>query len=496
MSRITTVLKQRIVLNHVQGNSDVPQDVKDVYERLTTRISEEEFTKRVNEKVEHMSGLCDEKTAALLVAHELGVDATMQIASIDEQIRTVAFVGKLTRVSPIREFTRDGEIGYVSNLIVSDETGSIRVVLWNDLAQHAEELEMGQTLRISGTVRGGPYGIEVNAREIEVDTSVENQAIGSAKDKERIADLMVGLSGVDISGVILDVSPVRTFSRRDGSTGKVASISIGDKTGTIRVTLWDTMAEKASDFSRGDVLKITNGYTRERYGKLEIHVGDRGMIEKSAEHVEFTEQTTSIADVQIGVPCTIEATIDDVGSLREFTRNNGTTGKVRNIVLRDDTGEIRAALWGDRATAIDEESVGRRIIARDCVPKNGFHDQIELSIDWRSGLCLLDERSAIQPREQDEHDLSRETADVVITGTIVSAKKIICVDNGTDYVAFDKESIGLSLNVGDEVTLTGSKKNDVFTARGVSKPVQDLLSHKCAAIRKRCATFSSVLTPA
>ncbi|MGZ7167340.1 MAG: hypothetical protein ACXVIP_02895, partial [Halobacteriota archaeon] len=67
------VLKQRIVLNHVQGNNDVPKDVKDVYERLTTTISEEEFAERVNEKVEHMSGLCDEKTAALLVAHELGV---------------------------------------------------------------------------------------------------------------------------------------------------------------------------------------------------------------------------------------------------------------------------------------------------------------------------------------------------------------------------------------------------------------------------------------
>ncbi len=495
LSRITTVLKQRIVLNHVQGNSDVPKDVKEVYERLTTRISEEEFAKRVSEKVEHMSGLCDEKTAALLVAHELGVDAAMQIASIDEQTRTVAFVGKLMRVSPIREFTRDGEIGYVSNLIVSDETGSIRVVLWNDLAKHAEELEVGQTLRISGTVRGGPYGIEVNAREVEVDTSVENQAIGPSKDKEQIADLMVGLSGVDISGVVLDVSPARAFARRDGSTGKVASISIGDKTGTIRVTLWDTVAEKASDFSRGDALKITNGYTRERYGKLEIHVGDRGTIEKSVEHVEFTEQITSIADVRIGVPCTVGATIDDVGSLREFTRNNGTIGKVRNIVLRDDTGEIRAALWGDRAMAVEEGSVGRRIIVRDCVPKNGYHDQIELSIDWRAGLCLLDETSATRPREQDEHGLSRETADVVITGTVVSAKKIICVDNGIDYAAFDKDSIGLSLNVGDEVTVTGSQMNDVFTARGVSKPVQGLQSHKCTAVRKRCTTFSATFTP-
>lgn len=480
----------------MQGNNDVPKDVKDVYERLTTRISEGEFAKRVNEKVENMSGLCDEKTAALLVAHELGVDATMQIGSIDAQIRTVAFVGKLTRISPIREFTRDGEVGYVSNLVVSDETGSVRVVLWNDLAKHAEELEVGQTLRISGVVREGPYGVEVNARELEVDTSVANEATGYAKEKEEIAGLMVGLSGVDISGVVLDVEPARTFSKRDGSVGKVAGISIGDKTGTIRVTLWDTMAEKASDFSRGDVLKVTNGYTRERYGKLEIHVGDRGAIEKGVEHVEFTEQITPINNVKIGVPCTVEGIIDDVGSLREFTRNNGSIGKVRNIVLRDDTGEIRAALWGDRATAINEGHLGRRIIARDCLPKSGFNDQLELSIDWRSGLCFLDESSDIRAQEQSDHAPPRESTDVAITGTVISATDDVCVDNGTDYVAFDKEFGDLSLNVGDEVTVIGSEVNDRFTARGISRPAQDLMLRRCAAIKQRCAAFSSTATSA
>ncbi|MGZ7167914.1 MAG: hypothetical protein ACXVIP_05900, partial [Halobacteriota archaeon] len=87
-------------------------------------------------------------------------------------------------------------------------------------------------------------------------------------------------------------------------------------------------------------------------------------------------------------------------------------------------------------------------------------------------------------------------ADVSITGTVISATEVVCVDNGTDYVAFDKEVIDLSLNVGDEVTVIGSKMNDAFTARSVSKPAQDLMSRKCAAIKQRCATFSPTPTPA
>jgi len=60
-------------------------DLASIYQRLTTTISKEEFAARVRQKVEDMSGLCDEKTAALLVAHELGIDTVVQIAQIDAQ---------------------------------------------------------------------------------------------------------------------------------------------------------------------------------------------------------------------------------------------------------------------------------------------------------------------------------------------------------------------------------------------------------------------------
>jgi len=35
-----------------------------------------------------------------------------------------------------------------------------------------------------------------------------------------------------------------------------------------------------ADFVSGDVLDIKNGYTRERYGRLEVHVGNRGLLQK------------------------------------------------------------------------------------------------------------------------------------------------------------------------------------------------------------------------
>ena len=263
-----------------------------------------------------MSGLCDDKTAAMLVAHELGIDTIVQIGQIDGQTRAVAFVGKLSHISPTREFSRNGDVGHVANLVVSDETGSIRVVLWNDLAKHVEELQIGQTLKIGGVVKEGPYGLEVNARAIEVDESVPNTEVAHSRDKETIADLLPGLNAVEMSGAVLEVGSVRTFTKRDGSVGKVSNITIGDETGRMRVTLWDDMAENVIDFVSGDVVDIKNGYTRERYERLELHVGSRGSLLKGTKSVEFVEQITPIREVKAGASCTVEGVIENVGSPR------------------------------------------------------------------------------------------------------------------------------------------------------------------------------------
>ena len=477
----------------MQGNLDhLSDDVANIYERLANTISREEFVERVNQKVEDMSGLCDDKTAAMLVAHELGIDTIVQIGQIDAQTRAVAFVGKLSHVSPTREFSRNGDVGYVANLVVSDETGSIRVVLWNDLAKHVEELQIGQTLKIGGVVKEGPYGLEVNAREIEVDESVPKTEVTSSEDKQTITDLIAGLNAVEISGVILDVGPVRTFSKRDGSVGKVSNITIGDETGKVRVTLWDDLAEKAVDFVAGDVVDITNGYTRERYGRLEVNVGSRGSLLKGARSIEFVEQIIPIGEVKADVPCTVKGVIENVGSLREFTRNNGSAGQVRNIVLKDDTGEIRVALWGDKALAITEEDAHSNVILRDGTPKNGFDNQLELSVDWRSGLGLAGK----EDRAPSQNTAPQESTNGGITGTVISSAASVCVDNGIDYVTFDKAFSNVTLDVGDEVTVVGTRTNDNFAAKSVSKTPQDLASQKFAVIKRRLDELQSAIQKA
>jgi len=150
------------------------------------------------------------------------------------------------------------------------------------------------------------------------------------------------------------------------------------------------------------------------------------------------------------------------------------------------------ALWGDKALAITEEDTRSNVTLRDCTPKNGFDNQLELSVDWRSGLSLAGKVD----RAPSQNTVPQESADGGITGTVISSAASVCVDNGIDYLTFDKASSSVTLDVGDEVTVVGIRTNDKFAAKSVSKTPQDLASRKLAVIKRRLDEIQSSIQKA
>ena len=104
--------------------------------------------------------------------------------------------------------------------------------------------------------------------------------------KIQIQDLVSGLNDVTISGQVVSVYPSKTFTRRDWTEGKLASIIVSDKSGTLRVVLWDNKTEiiDRGKIQRKQKIRISHGYVREGLdGKPELHLGDKGNIKIIAE---------------------------------------------------------------------------------------------------------------------------------------------------------------------------------------------------------------------
>jgi replication factor A1 len=367
--------------------------LSEIYDGLDLEIDEDEFRERVDDKVEQMGGLCDEATAAKLVSHELEEDRVYDIADVTVEKDEVRFVGKLVDVGEPKEFERDeGEDGMVANVRVRDETGEVRVALWDEYAASVDELEEGDILKVKGAPKDGwNGGVEINAREIEVDeqgefdldVDVTDGAVGAG-------EVSAGASDVSLLGRVLETSEPRTFDRDDGE-GKVANIAVGDETGWVRVALWDERADDVSSLSSGDIVRVSDGYARERDGGVEVNVGSRGNVERLDEdeldeEVEFHPDPTPVAELQMEESYDVAGVVTDPGETRTFDRDDGSQGKVRNVRLRDDTGEVRVALWGEKADL--SFAPGDEVAILNMSVQEGWNDGVEGSVNWSSTVYV------------------------------------------------------------------------------------------------------------
>lgn len=135
---------------------------------LKSNLSKEEILDKINKKYEELSGLITKEGAAYIVARELNVDLAvekkrrLQAKNIFPGMKNINFVGRVFKISPINEFLRQGgSKGKVCNLFIGDETGFVKLPLWNDQVKILEDrlIQVGDLIQITnGIARENVYG--------------------------------------------------------------------------------------------------------------------------------------------------------------------------------------------------------------------------------------------------------------------------------------------------------------------------------------------------
>ena len=480
--------------------------IEDVYEDLDTDVDFEKFEAAVEDKVEQMGGLADEETAAMLIAHELRDQEVEGIADVDPGMDDVKFLAKVMRVGDLRTFERDDddEDGRVVNVDVADETGRITITMWDGMAADAiDRLEPGDTLRVAGRPKDGYNGLEVDVDKAEPAPDAEVDV--ESTDSHRVEDLSLGLSDVNLTGRVLSTDSVRTFDRDDGSEGRVSNLTLGDPTGRIRVTLWDGKADLATEFAAGETVEVVDGYVRERDGTLELHVGDRGTVEAVDEDVEYVPDTTDVDGLELGQTTDIAGGVIETDPKRTFDRDDGSEGQVRNVRIKDGTGDIRVALWGEKADR--DVDLADYVVVTDVEIQDGWQDDLEASAGWQSTVTVMDDApedaadtgaEAAQstglgafsggdgadtptPPEADAGSGAGGSAAAAVTeppaedgaggtetftGTVVQAGSPVVLDDGTETRSVETDE---SLRLGEKVTVTGPAADGTITAVEVDR---------------------------
>ncbi len=173
------------------------------YEKLlekianSAKIEKEEIERKVEAKRAKLSGFISKEGALQVIAAELGVNFDNEIFKIDELLtgmRKVNTCGKIIRLFPIRSFTsKTGQDGKVLNFIVADETGNIRVVLWD--TKHIEQIENGTIKEgdavqiLNGTMREGEIHLGSFSQFKKSERTFESVSSEKKTEKKKIKDL-------------------------------------------------------------------------------------------------------------------------------------------------------------------------------------------------------------------------------------------------------------------------------------------------------------------
>ena len=256
--------------------------------------SRRELTRRmilqlIDSKIKESKGFLTVESAARAVAAELGLEITRvslmkgtSIRNLVSGLGNVTIVGRILHVNPPRTFTRsNGEEGKMRSLYIADKTGVLRVVIWGEKAELLGSSEtIGKIVRFShGYVRKGYGGrLELNIGlkgnvEVSPPDISEEEFPSINRFYKKIKQITKPETRVNTFGRVVKISPINTFTREGGVSGKVRRIEIRDQTGRITVVLWNNKVDELGDLEIGKYLEIFGAKVRKDLnGRLELHV--------------------------------------------------------------------------------------------------------------------------------------------------------------------------------------------------------------------------------
>ena len=186
------------------------------------------------------------------------------------------------------------------------------------------------------------------------------------KTEMSLRDLYVGAKEITLETRVLNFSPSKQFTRKDGTPFFLRTMTVYDGEKTASVKLWDEKAnmESLKTLKPGDLIKIIKAYVKsDLNGSPTINVGSGSSIESTNGESEIP----SIDSITVNVDSTKENQTDLVvsgnitGSIStlNFTNSKGQPGTGLRFSMKGNGTTMRVVLWGK------DESILPKVIPTD-----------------------------------------------------------------------------------------------------------------------------------
>jgi len=240
--------------------------------------------------------------------------------------------------------------------------------------------------------------------------------------KKKIGDLKGNENSVDITAVAVFVE--KKDIQVKGVTKTILSGILGDDTGTASFTVWDV---NDIVMDKGATYTLKNVYTKLWNDKIQINLGNRGVVEKSDERIDLPERTITYTSTETKI-CDLREGIGNVtvtGKIISIETKNIQTQNEAKIVfsgmLADDTGKIQFSAWKDF-----ELKSGETIKIENAYIK-GWRGIPQLNLGERAEVSRVDDTFEIADAGSNNKTVAEILKvggglDVTITGTAIDLR--------------------------------------------------------------------------
>jgi replication factor A1 len=273
------------------------QDLIKEIQAKNPQISQTQILEQLEAERARTVGLLGDETLLRLIAAKLGVQVqqnTFHNSSVLSSGRLfaglydVAVAGRLIAVSPAKTFQGAEKSGKFATLMLGDEDGLLRVVLWNEKAELVEkgELKAGQAVRLlHGYTREDRYGkteLHLGGKsQIELQPPEKSGEYPSIeKFTTKINALTSNTGNVHVAGTVKAVYGKTGFTRSDDTEGVVMRLALRDDSSEVVVVVWnEKVAELEKLLRESPRFLLVNGRVKEaNNGAVEVHVDSNTFV--------------------------------------------------------------------------------------------------------------------------------------------------------------------------------------------------------------------------
>lgn len=267
------------------------QALIDEIQAKNPQITQAQLNEQLEGERARTGGLLADETLLKLIAAKLGIEVQqtnyqncgiISTGKLFSGLYDVCVAGRLVAVFPARTFQGQEKSGKFATLMLGDNDGLLRVVLWNEKAELVEkgELKAGQAVRFlhgyTRDDRGGKTELHMGDKSlIELQPPEKSQQYPPIeKFTTKLATLNVNSGSVHLCGTVKAVLGKTGFTKSDDSTGVVLRFAFRDDSAETVVVVWNEKVEELERLLRESTnLVLVNARVKEvKGGGFEVHV--------------------------------------------------------------------------------------------------------------------------------------------------------------------------------------------------------------------------------